>query len=90
MKGKIKEHYQIKNCYVLFDGELLNGIENRVGKEYYEEILIFEGQYINNKRNGYGKEYNCKGELIFGGEYLNDERWNGKGIEQICVNDYYE
>ena len=30
------------------------------------------------KRNGKGKEYNYNGQLEFEGEYLNDEKWNGK------------
>ena len=28
-----------------------------------------------------GKEYNDKGELVFEGEYLNGEKWNGKEKE---------
>ena len=28
-----------------------------------------------------GKEYNKNGKLIFEGEYLNGEKWKGKGIE---------
>ena len=32
------------------------------------------------KRNGFGKEYRF-GELIFEGDYLNGQRWNGKGKE---------
>ncbi len=81
-KGTVKEYYY---CFygleISFEGELLNGIQNRIGKEYYGGYLIFEGQYINDQRNGRGKEYNFKGDVIFEGEYLNNKRWNGKGIE---------
>ena len=90
-KGKVKEYYY--NFYglkILFEGELLNGKENRIGKEYYNDKLIFEGQYINDKRNGQGKEYNYKGDIIFEGEYFNNQRWNGKGIEHTYDYDDYE
>ena len=88
-KGKLNKYlYKLYGFDILLEGELLNGIENRIGKEYFKEILIFEGQYINDKRNGYGKEYNCKGELIYEGEYLDNKRWNGKGIEQIYIKKY--
>ena len=42
--------------------------------------MKFEGEYLEGKRNGKGKEY-YDNTLIFEGEYLNDERWNGKGID---------
>ena len=38
---------------------------------------------MNGERNGKGKEYYYDGELQFEGEYLNGERWNGKGKDFI-------
>ena len=43
--------------------------------------LLFVGKYSNGKKNGEGKEYNNKGKLIFKGEYLDDKRWKGTGME---------
>ena len=43
--------------------------------------MKFEGEYLNDKRHGKRKEYNDKGKLIFDGEYLNGDRWNGEGEE---------
>ena len=37
-------------------------------------------------RYGNGKEYNEYGELIFEGEYLNDQKWNGKEFRYDNVN----
>ena len=39
---------------------------------------MYEGELLNGKRNGKGKEYDSR-KLIFEGEYLNGERWNGYG-----------
>ena len=89
-EGKVKEYYyNYYNFKISFEGELLNGKENRIGKEYFNGKLIFEGQFINDKKNGKGKEYNYNGDVIFEGEYLNNLRWNGKGIEHAYdYNDY--
>ena len=64
----------------------MNGEVNGKVKEYFEDKLTFEGDYKNDKRNGYGKEYDKDGNLIFEGEYLNGQRWNGKGKELLNMN----
>ena len=43
------------------------------------KILKFEGYYKNGQK--YGKEYNYNGNLIFEGEYFNENIWNGKAKE---------
>ena len=43
---------------------------------------MFEGKYLDEMRNGQWKEFNnYDTKLIFEGDYLNGERWNGKGKE---------
>ena len=50
-------------------------------KDYFDNgDLEYEGEYSNGLRNGQGKEY-FFGILLFEGEYLNGEKWNGKGKE---------
>ena len=72
-KGYIKEDYD----GIKYVGEYLNGEKNGKGKEYYYDgSLQFEGSYLNGKRNGEGKEYE-KSKLIFKGQYLEGEQWNG-------------
>ena len=67
---------------IKFEGQYLNGENNRHGKEYDENgKLIFDGNYSNGVRNGFGKEYNNYGKLIFEGEYLNGKIYNGKRKE---------
>ena len=34
-------------------------------------------------RNGKGKEYNKRGIVLFEGEYLNGEQWNGKAFNKF-------
>ena len=75
--GYVKKYFWYN--YLKFEGEYLNGEKNGKGKEYdYDKNLKFEGEYLNGKRHGKGKEYYYK-KLIFEGEYLFGEKWNGKG-----------
>ena len=53
-------------------------MEKEMEKE--KNIIIMMNQYLNGERNGKGKEYDYNGELKFEGEYLNGNRWNGKGF----------
>ena len=67
------------NCYLSFEGELLNGYKHGKGKEYNEGKLLFEGEYLNGKRwNGKITDYDFYGNLIFESEILEG---NGKGKE---------
>ena len=66
----------------------MNGERNGKGKEY--DIigkLEYEGEYKKGKRNGKGKEY-FLGRLIFEGEYINGNRWNGKVYDNKNNNIY--
>ena len=71
--------------YIIFE-------KNGKGKEYdnYNDSLVFEGEYLKGKRNGKGKEYDWCGKLIFVGEYLNGNRWNGNGYNQKYNNIAYK
>ena len=63
-----------------YEGNFIKGIKNGLGKEYFDlenrKILVYDGEFKDDKRNGYGKEYK-RGELIFEGQFLNGERWEG-------------
>ena len=88
----IPEKFKYNNLSILFKGEYLNGERNGKGKEYDNGIFLFEGEYLKGKKwNGNYKGYKLKNgkgiireyydnELVFKGEYLNEER-NGKGNE---------
>ncbi len=73
-----------------YEGKVLNGIKNGLGKEYDDtgELIIFDGEYSKGERKK-GKEYR-KGELRFEGEYKNGIRWNGKGKEFNYKYDGYK
>ena len=43
---------------------------------------MFEGDYLKGKRNGKGKVYDYYGRLTFMGEFLNGNKWNGKGYDK--------
>ena len=77
-KGKWKE-YNDYDDILIFVGEYLNGERNGKRKKYdYPfDYIKFEGEYLTGKRNGKGKEYDYNGYIIFEGEYLNCEMWNG-------------
>ena len=67
-KGKIKEYTSSHYIgIVVFDGELLNGLKNGKGEEYFVMLynnylnIKFKGEYLNGEKwNGIG--YNIKGE----------------------------
>ena len=79
-KNGLISEYDYNNNLV-FKGEYLNEERNGKGKEYIydnkKKILIFEGEYLKGMKNGKGKEYYSNGEIKFGGEYINNKRWNG-------------
>ena len=86
--GIMKEFNGYDNI-MLYEGGYLNGKRNGKGKEYDKKgVLIYEGNYLNCKRNGKGREYynyyfndTLFSKIIFEGEYLNGEKWNGKERE---------
>ena len=43
---------------------------------------------MDGERNGEGKEYYGSGELLFKGQFLNDEYWNGKGYKKDGMIDF--
>ena len=75
-KRKGNKYYDNSLETFLFQTELLA----KTKFEYYPSKahkLIFEGEYKDGKRNGKGKEYQDEKLVIFEGEYLKGERWNG-------------
>ena len=62
------------------ENNINNNIKGSEGEEYTidSNIKIFKGKYLNGKKNGKGKEYNYEGNLIFEGEYLNNQEYKGK------------
>ena len=60
---------------------------NGKGKTYNYGHLIYFGEIVKGKKNGKEKEYDDYGKLIFEGEYLNGEKWNGKAKEYFKKND---
>ncbi len=61
--------------HIYYEGELYNGLMNGQGKLYYfnSDKLEYEGEFHLDKRHGYGKSYSKSGELIYEGEWKNDD-----------------
>ena len=77
--GKGKEYF---NNRLEFEGEFKNG-EKVNGKKYsftrgYDGKLEYDGDFAYGSKNGQGKEYDLEGNVIFEGEFQNDEWLNGK------------
>ena len=68
-----------------YEGNFVEGEKNGNFKKYFELngnfVLVFECEFLNDKENGKGKEYSKRGKLIFEGEYLNGNKWNGNGYD---------
>ena len=43
---------------------------------------VFSGRYIIYEKNGYGKEYDDYGKLKYEGDYLFNNKYNGKGYDE--------
>ena len=75
----------------IFNKSIINNKETLEYKEYFDKdnnnlnyYVLYKGETIKgtNIKNGKGIEYKInKDNIIFIGEYLNGERWNGKGKE---------
>ncbi len=63
------------NGYLEYDGELKNGMMHGKGKQYYflSDILKYEGEFKLDDRHGYGISYSETGEVIYEGEWKNDD-----------------
>ena len=83
LRGK-RIKYGREYCYdgfLKYEGYYLYGEKTGKGKEYLNKRLIYSGEFRYNKRNGKGKEYDYNEKIIFEGEYLNGNRWNGIGYD---------
>ena len=62
---------------------MINGKENYIRKlyNYEKEELESEYEYLYGEKNGKAVEYYKGGKIRFEGEYLNNEKWNGKGYD---------
>ena len=49
----------------MFEGELVNGEKNGIGKEYDDGRLIYEGEILFGKRHGEGQKYYNNEEIYY-------------------------
>ena len=90
-------NYLYKEMYKLKEGNEIKKTKKKIKKleikkyldiekeDSYDE-LTYERNNLNKIKNGEGKEYDSHGNLIFKGQYLNDERQNGKIYEYDNLN----
>ena len=73
---------------VSFKGDYKNGRRDGRGEEYHcirgvtNGKLKFRGSYLNGRKHGEGKRYDAYENLLFEGEYLYGNKWNGKGYNK--------
>ena len=84
--GKVRE---LNKDQMYYESDYFHGEKSGEGIEYYNrEIILFEGKFFNGEKNGIGVEYDNDGEeVVYEGEFLYGERWNGKEIGDY-ENDY--
>ena len=74
--GYIRE-YNI-NGIIIYEGDIVHGIKEGFGKEYFGGKIEYEGIFRNGKRDIEGTEYYTNGNIEYKGEYKSGEK-NGKG-----------
>ncbi|NOQ71893.1 MAG: hypothetical protein GQ574_07825 [Crocinitomix sp.] len=76
------------DTYYLYDGPVVNGIPNGVGKFYFSPTSYYEGDHVNAKFEGEGKLIYDESDW-YEGEYENDER-SGQGFYQYPDGTTYQ
>jgi hypothetical protein len=57
----------------IYDGDWLMGKRNGKGVCYFSNGQKFEGEFKNGKRHGNGIEYDSEGNILFDGEWIDNE-----------------
>ena len=73
------ENFTIKDNEI-YEGEInKNNMREGFGKNIYKDRSYYIGQWMNDKKYGIGIEYNNKNQIIYKGEFVNNE-YDGEGI----------
>jgi len=78
--GNIREYniYGIK----IYEGDIVNGVKEGFGQEFFEGKLEYEGIFVNGKRDVEGTEYYPSGKIEYQGGYkFGSRHGNGKEYE---------
>ena len=72
----------------IYRGFFINGILNGKGEKFiFQDKIFYKGNFLNSKFEGEGEEKN--NEYYFKGNYINNEKKNGK-MEFLLLSDIYE
>ena len=82
------------NNKVIYEGFIFENMKVCYGKEIYDDVgtVEYEGSYYQNKRSGYGMLFDKKKELVYQGEWINDNPKSDKNgnINRVMnKNDLY-
>ena len=67
---------QAKKVLGVYEGFRIGDVNVCYGMRYYSDVGVmeYEGEWCNGKRWGRGVQYDRKGDTVFDGEWLNDDR----------------
>ena len=86
--GNIREYNY--NGIKLYEGDIVKGIKEGYGKEFFQGKVEYEGIFMNGKREVEGVEYYSNGNIEYSGGFKNGER-NGDGkLYDLNENLVYE
>lgn len=82
---EVKTYYDINECIVSFQGDMIDGVKHGVGKEFYKNgNAMYDGQFRNNEWNGeIVKIYHYEGGLEYEGQIL-------RGMREGMGKSYHE
>ena len=76
--------------YVVYEGELFNGLREGTGLCLYNNGLLYEGSWKQNKEHGKGRLWTAdRKRLIYDGDFERG-RLQGHGIYRYCSVSYYQ
>ena len=73
MNGKGTFYYEQESVFLKYEGNFKDGKFQGQGTQIWRVGQWYEGDWENGKRHGFGTQFGSDGEILYKGQWLNDE-----------------